>query len=74
MIFSVKKKHTIIHGKMIDLLMILLAETLMLISLDLTSAITLAWNYSFRLPLDLGPVFQVALKYLRFLACWVSAD
>ena len=73
MIFRVKKEHTIIHGKMIDLL-ILLAEALMWISIALTSAITLAWNYSFRLSSDLGPVFQFALKYLRFLACWVSAD
>lgn len=64
MIFTVKNEHTIIHGKMIDLLMILLAEVLLLISMALTSAITLAWNYSFKLPLDLGPVFQFALRYL----------
>lgn len=64
MIFSVPKDQGIIRGKIIDLFMIFLAEFLLLISMALTSAITFVWRYSFKLPLDLGSVFQFALEYL----------
>ena len=64
MIFRVPKDQSPIRGKMIDLFMIILAEALFLVSMGLTYAITFVRDYSFRLPLDLGPVFHFALKYL----------
>jgi membrane protein len=63
-IFRVEKDRGILHGKAIDLLMILLAGSFLLMSMVLTSLVTYLRRYRFDSPLDLGPFLQFSLKYL----------
>ncbi len=63
-IFEVKEKRSIVRGKGIDLLMILLAGTFLLISMVFTSVITLVKGYQFSPFLELRPVIRFILKYV----------
>lgn len=63
-IFQVKKARGIFHGKAIDLLMIGLAGISHLASMGLTSLMTYAQRYRTQVPLDLGPIVGLFLKYL----------
>jgi len=63
-VFRVKKGRSIVTGKAIDVLMILLAGTFLLISMALTSLATYLYRYPFHPFLDLGPVIRFSLKYL----------
>lgn len=63
-VFQVEKGRSILRGKTIDLLMILLAGTFLFISMVFTSVITLVQGYRFSPFLDLGPIIRLILKYL----------
>jgi membrane protein len=63
-VFQVEKGRSILRGKAIDLLMILLAGTFLFISMVFTSVITLVQGYRFSPFLDLGPIIRLILKYL----------
>ena len=63
-VFQVEKGRSILCGKAIDLLMILLAGTFLFISMVFTSVITLVQGYRFSPFLDLGPIIRLILKYL----------
>lgn len=63
-IFRVEKDRSLFPGKAIDLFMLFLAGTLLLVSMALSSVITLFQGYLFKLPLDIGFIFQPILKYL----------
>jgi len=63
-IFQVEKGRGILHGKGIDLLMILLAGTFLLISMAFTSIIAFIQGYHFSLFLELRPIIRFILKYL----------
>jgi membrane protein len=63
-IFEVEKGRGLLHGKAIDLLMILLTEVFVFMSLILTSVMTLLGGHRFRTPVDLGPMIQWILKYI----------
>lgn len=73
-VFKVDKDRSILRGKAIDLLMILLAGIFLLMSMGLTSMITFAQSYRFSHFLDIGPVFRFILKYLMpfFFTFWMS--
>jgi membrane protein len=73
-VFKVEKDRSILRGKAIDLLMILLAGIFLLMSMGLTSVITFAQSYRFSLFLDIGPIFRSILKYLMpfFFTFWMS--
>jgi membrane protein len=62
-IFQVKEGRGILHGKGIDLLMILLAGTFLIISMAFTSVITFVQGYRFSPFLELRPVIRFILKY-----------
>jgi membrane protein len=63
-VFEVEKGRGILHGKVLDLLMVLLAGISLLMSMVLTSAITFVQGYSFTPFLNMKPVTQFILKYL----------
>lgn len=63
-IFRVEKGQGVLHGKGIDLLMILSAGIFLFISMLLTSAVTLVQGYHFAPFLRLMPVIRFILKYL----------
>ncbi len=63
-IFQVKKERGTFHGKAIDLLMIGLAGISHLASMGLTSLMSYSQRYRLKVPLDLGPIFGLFLKYL----------
>jgi membrane protein len=63
-VFRVKKSRGMLRGLGIDLLMILLAGILLLVSMILSSAVTFLQNYQGRIPVALGPTIQWILKYL----------
>ena len=63
-VFQVEKDRGILHGKAIDLLMILLAGIFLLMSMALTSLVAYLHRYRFNSPLDLGPILHFSLKYL----------
>jgi membrane protein len=63
-IFRVKRERSLLRGRAVDLLMLLLAGTLLLVSMALSSVITLFQGYLFKFPLDIGFLFQPILKYL----------
>jgi len=62
-IFQVKGGRSILRGKGVDLLMILLAGTFLLISMIFTSVITLVKGYQFSPFLELRPIIRFILKY-----------
>jgi membrane protein len=63
-IFEVEKGRGILHGKAIDLLMILLTEVFVFMSLVLTSIMTFLGRHRSRTLIDLGPMIQWTLKYV----------
>jgi membrane protein len=63
-VFQVEKSRGILHGKAIDLLMILLAGIFFLISMVLTSAVMFIQGYRFAPLLRIGPALQFVLKYV----------
>jgi membrane protein len=63
-IFRVKRDRSLLRGKAVDLFMLLLAGTLLLMSMALSSVITLFQGYLFKFPLDIGFIFHPILKYL----------
>jgi membrane protein len=68
MVFGVEKGRSVLRGLGIDLLMILLAGFLLLLSMVFTSLITLIQEYGgrlpFAIPVILGPTLRWVLKYL----------
>lgn len=64
MIFQVERDRGILRGKVIDLLMILLAGIFLLMSMILTSGITFIQSYRFGPFLSLGPSLRFILKYI----------
>jgi membrane protein len=63
-VFGVSKGRSLLRGKMIDLLLILLGGTFLLASMALTWALGFIQQYEIRFPLDLGPIFSFFLRYL----------
>jgi membrane protein len=63
-VFRVGKSRGMLRGIGIDLLMILLAGTLLLVSMILSSAVTFLQGYQGRIPVAIGPTIQWILKYL----------
>ena len=63
-IFRVKKGRNLLRGKAVDLFMLVLAGTLLLMSMALSSVITLFQGYLFKFPLNVGFIFQPILRYL----------
>jgi membrane protein len=63
-VFQVEKGRSILRGKGIDLLMILIAGTFLLISMVLTSVVTFVQGYRFNLFLNMVSLLRFTLKYL----------
>jgi len=63
-VFRVEKSLGMLRGIGIDLLMILLAGSLLLVSMILSSAITFLQGYQGRILVAIGPSIQWILKYL----------
>jgi len=62
-IFQASKGRTIVRGKAIDLVMILLAGIFLLLSIVLTSLITFVRGYRFSPFLNMVPIIRFILKY-----------
>ena len=62
-IFRVKRDRSLLRGKAVDLFMLILAGTILLVSMALSSMITLFHGYLFKVPLDIGFIFHPILKY-----------
>lgn len=73
-VFQVEKCRSILQGKAIDLLMVLLAGIFLLMSMALTSTITFLQGYHFSPFLDMRPITRFILKYLIpfFFTFWMS--
>jgi membrane protein len=63
-VFRVEKSRGILRGIGIDLLMILLAGILLLVSMILSSVVTFLQGYQGQIPVAIGPTIQWILKYL----------
>jgi membrane protein len=63
MVFQVDKGRSVLRGKGIDLLMILLTGTFLLSSMLFTSVITIVQGYRFTPYLNMAPVIRFILKY-----------
>jgi len=63
-IFRAEKGRNLLRGKAVDLFMLLLAGTLLLMSMALSSVITLFHGYLFKFPLDIGFIFHPILSYV----------
>ena len=63
-VFRVEKSTGMLRGIGIDLLMILLAGTLLLVSMILSSIVTFLQGYQGQVPVAIGPTIQWILKYL----------
>ena len=63
-VFRVEKSRGMLRGIGIDLLMILLAGILLLVSMILSSVVTFLQGYQGRIPVAIGPTIQWILKYL----------
>jgi membrane protein len=72
-VFRVEKNRGMLRGIAIDLLMILLAGILLLVSMILSSVVTFMQGYQGRIPVAIGPTIQWILKYLLpfFLTFWM---
>jgi membrane protein len=62
-IFRVEKSRGMLRGIGIDLVMILLAGVLLLVSLILSSLVTFLQGYQGQIPAAIGPTIQWSLKY-----------
>jgi membrane protein len=63
-IFGVHKRRSVLRGKIVDLVMILLAGTFLLLSMAFTWVLGIIQHYPIRFPLDLDPFFSFLLKYV----------
>ena len=63
-VFRVEKNRGMLRGIGIDLLMILLAGILLLVSMILSSMVTFLQGYHGQIPVAIGPTIQWILKYL----------
>ena len=63
-VFRVEKSRGMLRGIGIDLVMILLAGVLLLVSLILSSLVTFLQGYQGQIPVAIGPTIQWSLKYL----------
>ena len=63
-VFRVEKSRGMLRGIAVDLLMILLAGILLLVSMILSSVVILLQGYQGRIPVAIGPTIQWILKYL----------
>jgi membrane protein len=63
-VFQINKGQSILRGKAVDLLMILLAGIFLLISMVLTSSINIVQGYRFSPSLDMMPFIRFILKYV----------
>ena len=63
-VFRVEKSRGMLRGIGIDLLMILLAGILLLVSMILSSFVTFLQGYQGQIPVAIGPTIQWILKYL----------
>ena len=63
-VFRVEKSRGMLRGIAVDLLMVLLAGILLLVSMILSSVVTFLQNYQGRIPVAIGPTIQWILKYL----------
>ncbi len=64
MVFREEKSRRMLRGVAVDLLMILLAGILLLVSMILSSFATVLPDYQGRIPVAIGPTIQWTLKYL----------
>jgi len=62
-VFRVEKSRGMLRGIGIDLVMILLAGILLLVSLTLSSLVTFLQGYYGQIPVAIGPTIQWSLKY-----------
>jgi membrane protein len=63
-VFRVEKSRGVLRGIGIDLLMVLLAGILLLLSMILSSVVTFLQGYHGQIPVAIGPTIQLILKYL----------
>jgi membrane protein len=63
-VFRVEKSQGMLRGIGVDLLMILLAGILLLVSMILSSVVTFLQSYQGQIPVAIGPTIQWILKYL----------
>ena len=63
-IFRVKKDLSLLRGKAVDFFMLILAGTILLMTMVFSSVITLYHGYLLKLHPDIGFIFQLILKYL----------
>ena len=63
-VFRVEKSRGMLRGIGIDLVMILLAGVLLLVSLILSSLVTFLQGYQGQIPVAIGPTIQWSLKYV----------
>jgi membrane protein len=72
-VFRVEKSRGVLRGIGIDLVMILLAGILLLMSMILTSLVTFLQGYQGQISVALGPTMQWMMKYLLpfFLTYWM---
>jgi membrane protein len=70
-VFRVEKSQGMLRGIGVDLLMILLAGILLLVSMILSPVVTFLQSYQGQIPVAIGPTIQWILKYLLpfFLTC-----
>jgi membrane protein len=73
-VFQVEKGRSLLRGKAVDFLMVLLAGFFLLLSMVLTSIMTVIQTYRFAYFPDVGPIVQYIFKYLLpfFLTFWMS--
>ncbi|MGZ6240696.1 MAG: YihY/virulence factor BrkB family protein, partial [Syntrophales bacterium] len=63
-IFRVEKNRSLLRGKIVDFFMLILAGTILLMTMVFSSVITLFHGYLLRLHPDIGFIFQFILRYL----------
>lgn len=70
-VFREEKSQGMLRGIIVDLVMVLLAGSLLMVSMILSSAVTFLQGYHGRLPVTIAPAIQWMLKYLLplFLTC-----
>ena len=73
-ILQAEKERGILHGKAVDLLMVILAGLFLWMSMTLTSSITLLQGYRISPSLGVGVILRFALKYVLpfFFTFWMA--
>ncbi len=62
-VFNTDRNRSVLRGKAIDLLMIILASIFFLASMFLTSAITFIQGYHLKILFEIGPILKFILRY-----------